>query len=163
LWLRNIFLGVNVCWQCGQPADALFCPSCHALQNPPGGYFQLLGLPVGLQLSTDDLQRRFYELSRQLHPDRFVRKTEHERQLSLDASSLLNDAYRTLCDPVKRAEYVLRQQGFDTGEQRSKDGPPELLEEVFDLKHGVGGDARRRRFGAPAAGPGRKNVRGNAW
>jgi molecular chaperone HscB len=86
-----------------------------------------------LNLSIDDLQKRFYELSRQLHPDRFMRKSETERQYSLDASSVLNDAYRALKDPVKRAQYVLSQEGFDVGEQRSKDVPPELLEEVFEL------------------------------
>ena len=68
----------------------------------------------------EQLQSKFYELSRQLHPDRFARKPEPERQLALESSSFLNDAYRTLRDPVKRAEYVLKQQGFDIGEQRSK-------------------------------------------
>ena len=62
-----------------------------------------------------------------------MRKSEVERQYSLDASSILNDAYRTLKDTVKRAQYVLSQEGFEIGEQRSKDVPPELLEEVFEL------------------------------
>jgi molecular chaperone HscB len=96
-------------------------------------YFELLGLPTRLAVSGDDLQTKFYELSRKFHPDKFARRPEAERQAALDASSLLNDAYRTLRDPVKRAEYVLKQQGFDIGEQRTKDVPPELLEEVFEL------------------------------
>ena len=90
-------------------------------------------MPVKLALSVEELQTRFYELSRTLHPDRFTRRSERERQYSLDASSVLNDAYRTLRDPVKRAEYVLKQNGFDIGEQRSNNVPPELLEEVFEL------------------------------
>ena len=121
------------CWNCGQPNESLFCSKCNALQPPPTDYYALLGLERKLNLSADDLQRRFYELSRQLHPDRFMRQPETERQYSLDASSILNDAYRALRDPVKRAQYVLSQEGFDIGEQRSKDVPPELLEEVFDL------------------------------
>ena len=96
-------------------------------------YYALLGIPRTLTLSADALQQRFYELSRQLHPDRFMRKPEAERQTALEASSNLNDAYRTLKDPIKRAEYVLSREGFDIGEQRSKDVPPELLEEVFEL------------------------------
>src|SRR5262249_13461287 len=96
----------------------------------------------------DDLQRRFYELSRKLHPDLFTRKSEQERQNSLEASSVLNDGYRMLRDPVKRAEYVLRGHGFDIGEQRSKDVPPELLEEVFELNMALeeirGGDDSMR-------------------
>lgn len=127
---------------------ALFCPSCQTLQPPPKDYYALLGLGRKLNLATDDLQRRFYELSRQLHPDRFMRKPERERQYSLDASSILNDAYRALKDPVKRAQYVLSQEGFDVGEQRSKDVPAELLEEVFELNMALeemrGGDDSAR-------------------
>jgi molecular chaperone HscB len=96
-------------------------------------YYQLFGIPRSLKLSLDELQKRFYELSRQLHPDRFMQKPEAERQQALDKSSELNDAYRTLKDPIKRAQYLLREEGFDIGEQRSKDVPPELLEEVFEL------------------------------
>jgi molecular chaperone HscB len=86
-----------------------------------------------LSLDVAGLQKRFYELSRQLHPDRYTRKSERERQFSLEATAILNDGYRTLRDPVKRAEYVLKQNGLDIGEQRSKNVPPELLEEVFEL------------------------------
>ncbi len=57
-------------------------------------YYELFGIPRGLNLSLDDLQKRFYELSRQLHPDRFMQKPEAERQRALDMSSALNDAYR---------------------------------------------------------------------
>ena len=122
------------CWQCGQAVEiSLFCPACNSLQPPAADYYDLLGIERRLKLSADDLQKRFYELSRQLHPDHFMRKSETERQYSLDASSILNDAYRALKDPVKRAQYLLSQEGFDVGEQRSKDVPPELLEEVFEL------------------------------
>ena len=96
-------------------------------------YYQLLGIPRTLNLSLDELQKRYYELSRQLHPDRFMQKPQAEQQRALDMSSALNDAYRALKDPVKRAQYLLSQEGFDVGEQRSKDVPPELLEEVFEL------------------------------
>jgi molecular chaperone HscB len=111
-------------------------------------YYELFGIPRGLNLSLDDLQKRFYELSRQLHPDRFMQKPEAEQQRALDLSSALNDAYRTLKDPVKRAQYLLSLEGFDIGEQRSKDVPPELLEEVFELNMALeemrGGDDSAR-------------------
>ena len=140
---------MNTCWQCQKPVDGqLFCPACNSLQPPPDNYYSLFGLERKLNLSLDDLQQRFYDLSRRLHPDRFMRRTETERQYSLDASSLLNDAYRALRDPVKRAQYVLSQEGFDVGEQRSKDVPPELLEEVFELNMALeemrGGDDSAR-------------------
>ena len=111
-------------------------------------FYEIFGLPRSLSLSLDDLQKRFYELSRQLHPDRFMQKPEGERQRALDMSSALNDAYRTLKDPVKRAQYLLGVEGFDIGEQRSKDVPPELLEEVFELNMALeemrGGDDSAR-------------------
>jgi molecular chaperone HscB len=96
-------------------------------------YYELFGIPRSLNLSLDELQKRFYALSRELHPDRFMRKPEAERQRALDMSSALNDANRTLKDPIKRAQYLLALEGFEIGEQRSKDVPPELLEEVFEL------------------------------
>jgi molecular chaperone HscB len=111
-------------------------------------YFELLGIPRSLNLALDVLQQRYYELSRQLHPDRFMQKPEAERQRALDMSSALNDGYRTLKDPVKRAQYFLGLEGFDIGEQRSKDVPPELLEEVFELNMALeemrGGDDSAR-------------------
>ncbi len=111
-------------------------------------YYALLGIPRKLDLSLDVLQQRYYELSRELHPDRFMRKPEAEQQRALEMSSALNDAYRTLKDPLKRAMYVLAREGFDIGEQRSKDVPPELLEEVFELNMALeemrGGDDSAR-------------------
>jgi molecular chaperone HscB len=111
-------------------------------------YYELLGVSRGLNLSLEDLQKRYYDLSRQLHPDRFMQKPEAQRQRALDMSSALNDAYRTLKDPIKRAQYLLSLEGFDIGEQRSKDVPPELLEEVFELNMALeemrGGDDSAR-------------------
>ncbi len=111
-------------------------------------YYELFGIPRSLNISLDDLQQRFYALSRELHPDRFMRKPEAERQRALDMSSALNDAYRTLKDPIKRAQYLLGLEGFEIGEQGSKDVPPELLEEVFELNMALeelrGGDDSAR-------------------
>ena len=99
----------------------------------PKNYFDFFELDRKLQLDGEQLQRRFYELSRRWHPDRFSRKGTSEQALALEATSVLNDGYRTLRDPVKRAEYLLAEEGFPIGEQRSKDVPAELLEEVFEL------------------------------
>jgi len=99
----------------------------------PKNYFAFFGLDPKLVVDGDVLQKRFYELSRQWHPDRFSRKGADEQAQALEATSILNDGYRTLKDPVKRAEYLLTEEGFPIGEQRSKDVPPELLEEVFEL------------------------------
>ena len=99
----------------------------------PSNYYDFFGLEHRLDLDLDDLEKRFYALSRQYHPDRYTLKSPQEQQYALDATALLNDAYRTLGDPLARAEYLLRENGFEIGEQGSKNVPPELLEEVFEL------------------------------
>lgn len=96
-------------------------------------YYRVLGIEPKLQLNLNELQQLFYGRSRELHPDRFARAEASVRDAALEESSLLNDAYRTLRDAAKRAEYFLKHKGFDIGEQGTKDVPPELLEEVFEL------------------------------
>ena len=85
------------CWHCGHaPESSLFCRYCNSLQRPKPDYYRFLGLERKLHLDPDDLQQRFYRLSRLLHPDRYLRRTATERQYSLEATAILNDAYRTL-------------------------------------------------------------------
>ncbi len=123
----------RTCWNCGAAEPARFCSTCKALQPPATDYFEFFEVPRALTLDGKALEKRFYALSRQLHPDLFSRRGPREQEYSLEATSILNDAYRVLKDPAARALYVLKQQGFDTAEQGMKDVPPELLEEVFDL------------------------------
>jgi molecular chaperone HscB len=131
------------CWSCSvaHNESTLFCPHCSKIQPPPGGnYFSVFSLEPRLNLDLAALEREFHRLSRKLHPDRFARAGENEREWSLTDTALLNDAYRTLKDPVHRTEYLLKLQGAEIGEEHSgKDRrdpsrvPPDLLEEVFDL------------------------------
>jgi molecular chaperone HscB len=99
----------------------------------PHNYYDFFEIPHQLSLDLKDLERRFYSLSRKWHPDRFARAAAHERLKALDASAILNDGYRILRDPIQRANYLLAENGFDIAEQQSKEVPPELLEEVFEL------------------------------
>jgi len=103
------------------------------MSNPSKNFYEFFGLQQKLTVDNDILQKRFYELSRHWHPDRFSRKSPEEQAQALEATAILNDGYSTLRDPVKRAEYLLTEEGFPIGEQRSKNVPPELLEEVFEL------------------------------
>ena len=100
-------------------------------------YFAFFGLPRKLTLDVEELEQRFHSLSWKLHPDNFVRASEAERQLSLDRSSQLNDAYRTLRDPVSRVEYLLGLAGMRKEGQKKQQAPPELLEEVFELNESL--------------------------
>ena len=107
-------------------------------------FYEALGLEPKLALDPDDLKKRFYDRSRQWHPDRFSRASAEEKQRSEEMTSMLNDAFRTLREPVTRAEYFLRESGLEL----SKDAPPELLEEVFELNMALeelrGGDESAR-------------------
>jgi molecular chaperone HscB len=110
-------------------------------------YFEFFDLPAKLQIDTVSLEQRFYALSRRLHPDRFASKPAAEQESALAESSLLNDAYRTLKDPILRTQYLLKLEGVEleeqskaatdaartSGEQKKQVVPPELLEEVFEL------------------------------
>lgn len=136
------------CWSCGAMRAAQFCSSCGKVQPPaPVDYFAFFGLPVKLNLDVNTLEKSFYELSRKLHPDINARAGSQEQEWSLEQSSLLNDAYRTLRDPIKRTEYLLKLEGVEleeqsktateqaraTGEVKKQIVPPDLLEEVFEL------------------------------
>jgi molecular chaperone HscB len=136
------------CWSCGSMRAAHFCKSCGKVQPPvPVDYFTFFGLPRKLDLDVKALEKSFYELSRRLHPDLNARAGSQEQEWSMEQSSLLNDAYRTLKDPVKRTQYLLHLEGVEleeqsksateqaraTGETKKQIVPPDLLEEVFEL------------------------------
>src|SRR6266568_6762337 len=137
----------HACWSCGDMRAAQFCRSCGKVQPPaPVDYFSFFGLPRKLYLDTAVLEREFYSLSRKLHPDIYAGSKAQEQEWSLEQSSRLNDAYRTLKDPIRRTEYLLKLEGVElegqskaATEEARKTGekkqivPPDLLEEVFEL------------------------------
>ena len=100
------------------------------MEAPPSGYYEIFGIEKKLALDVEGLQRRFYERSREWHPDRHARASLEQRERAEQATATLNDAWRVLRDPVARAEYYLTAAGVKT---ESKNVPPELLEEVFEL------------------------------
>ena len=91
--------------------------------SPPCNFFEFFGLDRKLSLDEVRLKKRFYELSREWHPDRFTRKSPGESNLAEQNTALINDGYRTLRDPVKRAEYLLSEEGFPIGEQTFQGRP----------------------------------------
>ena len=136
------------CWSCGTMRAVHFCEACGKVQPPaPVDYFTFFGLPRKLNLDVAALDKDFYDLSRKLHPDLNAQAGSQEQEWSLQQSSLLNDAHRTLKDPIKRTEYLLKLEGVEleeqsksateqarsTGEIKKQIVPPDLLEEVFEL------------------------------
>ncbi|MEI9980927.1 MAG: Fe-S protein assembly co-chaperone HscB [Edaphobacter sp.] len=104
-------------------------------------------MPRKLTLDVAALEKQFYTMSRRLHPDRFAGRPTEEQEAALAEASLLNDAYRTLKDPILRTQYLLKIEGVELEEQskaatdaarasgveKKQVVPPELLEEVFEL------------------------------
>jgi molecular chaperone HscB len=134
--------------------DAHFCPQCTKILSigRHGDYFTFLGLPRKLNVSLNDLEQRFRGLSRQFHPDYFFNASPAERRASLERSSYLNDAYRTLKNPATRLEYLLQLEGFTarSPEEASKQVPADLLEEVFALNEELDEIRDMRASGTPA-------------
>lgn len=110
-------------------------------------YFEVFSLPTKLALDTAALEKSFYKLSRNFHPDRYASKSAEEQAEATEKSSHLNDAYRTLRDPIRRTEYLLELEGVEleeqsvkateaaraAGTQKKQIVPPDLLEEAFEL------------------------------
>lgn len=103
-------IGLLACWSCRGPVEAAapFCATCQAVQ-PPGqsDHFARLGLSADYVVDPALLDRRYFERQRLLHPDRFATRTPRERALSQQQATALNEAYETLKDPLRRADYVL--------------------------------------------------------
>ncbi|HEV2578454.1 MAG TPA: Fe-S protein assembly co-chaperone HscB [Acidobacteriaceae bacterium] len=116
-------------------------------KNGQPNYFTQFDLPRHLNIDTAALEKSFYAHSRKLHPDRFASRPAAEQEAALAASSRLNDAYRTLRDPIARTEYLLQLEGIQLEEQsraatdaaraagteKKQVAPPDLLEEAFEL------------------------------
>jgi molecular chaperone HscB len=100
-------------------------------------YYRVLDLEPKLALDTNALQKRFYELSRKWHPDRFTTSPHAQQAEALEKTALINDAFRTLRDPVLRGEYVLSQNSLEASGQRGHDVPVTLLEEVLELNEAL--------------------------
>jgi molecular chaperone HscB len=110
-------------------------------------YFMVFGLPRLLNLDAAALEKQFYRLSRKLHPDLFATASAEKQQEATERSSLLNDAYRTLKDPVARTKYLLLLEGASIEDESAREHtaaraegrpvnqnvPADLLAEVFEL------------------------------
>jgi molecular chaperone HscB len=138
------------CWNCqGETGGRPFCPACGKIAaRPPGAtHFNMFELPPSYDVDIPQLERRFRELSLQLHPDRFAQADARERRLSLEQTTALNEAYKALKDPARRAFYLLKLHGVDLDREDSgtqKDMPAEFLEEILELREELEGAIKNR-------------------
>lgn len=137
------------CWACGAAYDAstapTSCPACGVVvpPHPAASPFSLLGYDgPTFDVDAAELERRWLQRSRKVHPDRMAKKADVERRYAAAQTAALNDAYATLKDPIARATRVLESLGV-------RDAPmPDgaFLAAMFDAREEAGAspDARRR-------------------
>jgi molecular chaperone HscB len=126
------------CTTCHQPARGGLLCDCGAIlpPRPNADRFAALGVPRTYALDTKELEVHYRDLSRKLHPDRFAKAPPRERMLSLQAATTLNEAYRVLRTPVRRAEYLLDLFGAKVGDQDPVE--PGFLMEILELREELG-------------------------
>jgi molecular chaperone HscB len=130
-----------ICWSCERATvDGETCASCGAIlpPEPSADHFSVLGVPMTYGVDLAAAEARFRELSRRFHPDRFATADPRARRASLQRSVQLNEAWRTIKDPLRRAEYLLRLAGYDVGAEHGASRPG-----MTDPKTGAGTDREK--------------------
>ncbi len=129
-----------------QDAEALHFEkgALRPLPSPPPDHFAVFGLPQRLRISTEAVRDLYLDLSRRTHPDYFATADEAAREESLHRASTLNNAWKALRDPVRRAEYFLSLLAPHI-ESNKQAVPPSLLEEMFGIQE-AGEDLREARL-----------------
>ena len=133
---KELPLARSMCWHCQSDIGGeYFCNQCVKVQplSKDMDYFTCLGLPRKLNIDTGRLESKFYEMSRAFHPDFYEGKSEMERAVSLANSAVLNQAYRTLKDPIQRVEYLLQ---LEAGAAKDIPGkaPADLFETILEIQ-----------------------------
>ncbi len=100
-------------------------------------YFEIFGLPESFSLDLSKITQRYRDLQQQLHPDRFASASDQERRLSVQMAALVNEAFQTLKDPVRRGRYLLSLSGIDTDEESNTAMNPAFLMEQMELRESL--------------------------
>lgn len=147
--------GVQACWSCKGPvvSAAMFCATCGAVQPPgQGDHFTRLGLARDFDVDKTDLDQRYFALQRDLHPDRFATRAAREREISLQQSTSLNQAYETVKSPLRRAEYLLSLNGVTVNaETGNRPTDPDVLMEAMESREALAEAGTEAEIAALAA------------
>jgi molecular chaperone HscB len=106
--------------------------------------FETLGIPRQFSVDLAAVERTHRELSRALHPDRFVGAPPSERRAALARAIEVNEAWRVVRDPIRRAEALLALAGVAVGEDREPKADPEFLMEMLEQREALA-EAKRAR------------------
>lgn len=130
------------CWSCGaERGDASFCTTCDLIQPDTRrrDFFEVLGMPAKMTVDSKALAKAFRTRSVKVHPDRYGNKSAVERRLAVQHTATLNDAFRTLSDPQKRAEYLMSLEGVEVGGEEQRTNDPEFLMAMMELQEEADG------------------------
>ena len=97
-------------------------------------HFELLGLAPAFRIDVTELDRAYRQLQTEVHPDRFAGGSDAEKRLALQSSAHVNEAYRALKNPVRRAQYLLRLHGIDAVSETDTALPLEFLERQLERR-----------------------------
>ena len=107
------------------------------MQQSTQNYFQLFGLAQEFSIDPDALAEKYRQLQSDNHPDRFASADESERLRAVQFTSLINQAYDTLKQPMKRAGYLLELRGIDPDQVNQSDLGMDLLMEQMQLREAL--------------------------
>ncbi|KAK9289881.1 hypothetical protein L1049_008042 [Liquidambar formosana] len=129
------------CWSCNAVPGTtpfLFCESCRSVQpvDRSVDYFQIFGLEKKYEIEDDNLEGKYKDWQKKLHPDLVHSKSEKERDYAAEQSALVIDAFRTLSKPLPRAIYILKLEGVDVDEEQTVSDPV-LLAEIMEIREAV--------------------------
>ena len=108
------------------------------MSNPARNFFEIFDLAPGFAIDLDRLTGRYRELQRLVHPDKYAHGSDQERRLAVQMAANINDAFRTLKDPVERALYLLRLQNVPVDDESARHVDPEFLMEQMELREALG-------------------------
>jgi molecular chaperone HscB len=97
-------------------------------------YFELFGLPVGFVLDGGELASRYRELQRVVHPDRYANASDHERRMSMQAATRINEAFQVLREPIGRGRYLLSLHGIDVDAEKDTTTDAAFLMQQMELR-----------------------------
>jgi molecular chaperone HscB len=99
--------------------------------------FTTMGLPARYDIDRNELEARYRELSKVLHPDKHTHKPAGERRLSLGKAVEVNEAYRVLKDDLARAKALLALEGHEVAEGKEPQADPMFLMEIMELREAL--------------------------
>ncbi|KAM7461527.1 hypothetical protein LguiA_029648 [Lonicera macranthoides] len=139
--LSSAFAEKVCCWNCSIVADSvpfLVCQSCRSIQpvDHSADYFQIFGWEKKYEIPNENLEDKYKNWQKKLHPDLVHSKSERERAYAAEQSARVIDAYRTLSNPLSRAIYIMRLEGVEVDEEQTV-SEPELLAEIMEIREAV--------------------------